>query len=303
MTTCAPPACATAPRTADAHRGARRHGGGALCRSHRVAAPPHALRSGCPRRARRRGGGLRRGPAGRRTAPEGPPAHPADVRRRRHRRDHGGDRDVLGPGRAASARRSAPGRPGGRRRPPASPWRPPRPRPSAAWASGSRPAEAWRRPRSTTRSPSTPPAWVTGTPTTPRSASSPAATRPRSGRACSASRPSAFFDDPEAFLDPTRGQVVLLPNPVQPHSEGSVTLASADPAVAPRHRPQLLRRPARRGGHGGGDPQGARDRRRLARRRARRPGRSRRTWRGPTATRPAASRVTRCSRTWPATTR
>jgi choline dehydrogenase len=45
---------------------------------------------------------------------------------------------------------------------------------------------------------------------------------------------SAFFDDPEAFLDPTRGQVVLLPNPVQPHSEGSVTLVSADPAVAPR---------------------------------------------------------------------
>jgi len=28
--------------------------------------------------------------------------------------------------------------------------------------------------------------------------------------------------------------VVVLPNPVQPHSEGSVTLASADPAVQPR---------------------------------------------------------------------
>lgn len=46
--------------------------------------------------------------------------------------------------------------------------------------------------------------------------------------------PSAFFEDPEAFLDPTRGQVVVLPNPVQPHSEGSVTLASADPAIPPR---------------------------------------------------------------------
>lgn len=46
--------------------------------------------------------------------------------------------------------------------------------------------------------------------------------------------PSAFFEDPESFLDPTRGQVVVLPNPVQPHSEGSVTLASADPAVHPR---------------------------------------------------------------------
>ncbi|MEO7754503.1 MAG: GMC family oxidoreductase N-terminal domain-containing protein, partial [Terracoccus sp.] len=45
---------------------------------------------------------------------------------------------------------------------------------------------------------------------------------------------SAFFEDPDAFLDPQRGQVVVLPNPVQPHSEGSVTLASADPATAPR---------------------------------------------------------------------
>ena len=46
--------------------------------------------------------------------------------------------------------------------------------------------------------------------------------------------PAAFFEDPDSFLDPTRGQVVVLPNPVQPHSEGSVTLASADPATAPR---------------------------------------------------------------------
>ncbi len=45
---------------------------------------------------------------------------------------------------------------------------------------------------------------------------------------------AAFFEDPDAFLDPQRGQVVVLPNPVQPHSEGSVTLASADPATAPR---------------------------------------------------------------------
>ncbi len=45
--------------------------------------------------------------------------------------------------------------------------------------------------------------------------------------------PDIFFEDPAAFLDPTRGQVVVLPNPVQPHSEGSVTLTSADPAVRP----------------------------------------------------------------------
>lgn len=44
---------------------------------------------------------------------------------------------------------------------------------------------------------------------------------------------AAFFDDAESFLDPTRGQVVVLANPVQPHSEGSVTLVSADPSVHP----------------------------------------------------------------------
>ncbi len=46
--------------------------------------------------------------------------------------------------------------------------------------------------------------------------------------------PSAFFECPESLLDPTRGQVVVLPNPVQPHSEGSVALASADLTVPPR---------------------------------------------------------------------
>jgi choline dehydrogenase len=46
--------------------------------------------------------------------------------------------------------------------------------------------------------------------------------------------PADFFEDAEAFLDPTRGQVVLLPNPVQPHSEGRLTLASSDAAVPPR---------------------------------------------------------------------
>jgi len=46
--------------------------------------------------------------------------------------------------------------------------------------------------------------------------------------------PAEFFDDAESFLNPTQGQVVVLPNPVQPHSEGSVKLVSADPAVHPR---------------------------------------------------------------------
>ncbi len=42
-----------------------------------------------------------------------------------------------------------------------------------------------------------------------------------------------YFEDAEAQLDPTKGVVVILPNPVQPHSEGSITLASADPNDKP----------------------------------------------------------------------
>ena len=45
--------------------------------------------------------------------------------------------------------------------------------------------------------------------------------------------PEDFFEDPEAELDPDRAVVVILPNPVQPHSEGSVTLRSADPLDKP----------------------------------------------------------------------
>ncbi len=42
-----------------------------------------------------------------------------------------------------------------------------------------------------------------------------------------------YFADAEAQLDPTKGVVVILPNPVQPHSEGSITLASNDIADKP----------------------------------------------------------------------
>ncbi len=46
--------------------------------------------------------------------------------------------------------------------------------------------------------------------------------------------PEDYFTDPATELDPTKGVVVMLPNPVQPHSEGTVSLASADPNAAPR---------------------------------------------------------------------
>jgi choline dehydrogenase-like flavoprotein len=46
--------------------------------------------------------------------------------------------------------------------------------------------------------------------------------------------PDAYFADPAAHLSADSQTVVLLPNPVQPHSEGEVRLASADPADHPR---------------------------------------------------------------------
>ena len=46
--------------------------------------------------------------------------------------------------------------------------------------------------------------------------------------------PSEFFRDPDAALSATAETVVVLPNPVQPHSEGEVCLVSSDAADAPR---------------------------------------------------------------------
>lgn len=42
-----------------------------------------------------------------------------------------------------------------------------------------------------------------------------------------------YFADPASQLDPNKGGVVILANPVQPHSEGSITLASSDPNDKP----------------------------------------------------------------------
>ena len=45
--------------------------------------------------------------------------------------------------------------------------------------------------------------------------------------------PDAYFGDAEEALSPMAQTVVVLPNPVQPHSEGQVRLASSDPADSP----------------------------------------------------------------------
>lgn len=46
--------------------------------------------------------------------------------------------------------------------------------------------------------------------------------------------PSDYFADPDTALSPDAETIVVLPNPVQPHSEGEVCLVSADVADAPR---------------------------------------------------------------------
>jgi choline dehydrogenase-like flavoprotein len=42
-----------------------------------------------------------------------------------------------------------------------------------------------------------------------------------------------YFDDPAVALSPTAENIFVLANPVQPHSEGEIRLASADPLAAP----------------------------------------------------------------------
>jgi choline dehydrogenase-like flavoprotein len=45
--------------------------------------------------------------------------------------------------------------------------------------------------------------------------------------------PDEYFDDPARRLGPDAESMIVLANPVQPHSEGEIVLASADPMVHP----------------------------------------------------------------------
>jgi choline dehydrogenase-like flavoprotein len=45
--------------------------------------------------------------------------------------------------------------------------------------------------------------------------------------------PDSYFDDPATTLGPEAESMIVLANPVQPHSEGEIRLASADPRAAP----------------------------------------------------------------------
>ena len=48
-------------------------------------------------------------------------------------------------------------------------------------------------------------------------------------RGCLRVDPDEYFDDPDQRLAPDAETVIVLANPVQPHSEGEIVLVSADP--------------------------------------------------------------------------
>jgi choline dehydrogenase-like flavoprotein len=52
-------------------------------------------------------------------------------------------------------------------------------------------------------------------------------------RTCLRVDPGEYFDDVEQRLAPDAETVIVLANPVQPHSEGEIVLASADPLDQP----------------------------------------------------------------------
>jgi choline dehydrogenase-like flavoprotein len=55
-------------------------------------------------------------------------------------------------------------------------------------------------------------------------------------RDCMRIDPSEFFEDPNVALGPDAESVIVLANPVKPHSRGEIVLASGDPAQAPEIR-------------------------------------------------------------------
>jgi choline dehydrogenase-like flavoprotein len=59
-------------------------------------------------------------------------------------------------------------------------------------------------------------------------------------RTCLRVDPAEYFDDPDRRLAPDARSVIVLANPVQPHSEGEIVLTSADPLDHPEIRMNYL---------------------------------------------------------------
>ena len=74
------------------------------------------------------------------------------------------------------------------------------------------------------------------TPTTRRSDSSSCGYNDDIWRGCLRIDPDEYFDDADVSLAADAESVIVLANPVQPHSEGEIVLASSDPLAHPEIR-------------------------------------------------------------------
>ena len=83
-------------------------------------------------------------------------------------------------------------------------------------------------------------------------------------RGCLRIDPDEYFDDPTVRLAPDAENMIVLANPVQPHSEGEIVLAERGPDRSSRHSHELLRGPPRHGGDDRRHPPSARRGRELA---------------------------------------
>ena len=90
--------------------------------------------------------------------------------------------------------------------------------------------------RCTTRAPGFRPASATTTVTTRRSPSFPAGYNCDLWHACLNVDTAQYFDDVSTRLAPDAESMIVLANPVLPHSEGEIVLESADPSVHPAIR-------------------------------------------------------------------
>ena len=63
-------------------------------------------------------------------------------------------------------------------------------------------------------------------------------------RGCLRVDPDKYFADPATTLGPTAESMIVLANPVQPHSEGEIRSWPARTRSRSRHPDELLRRPS-----------------------------------------------------------
>ena len=170
--------------------------------------------------------------AARRQAPEGPRAGRALLSGAGGRRLDGRGRHLVWPRRPARAGGPLPADPGDDARLPAElqALKQEAERRITEWATTGRGLVS--RP-CTRRARGSPPAWATITPTTRRSGFFACGYNPDIWQRCLRVDTDEYFDDAPRRLAADAESMIVLANPVQPHSEGEIVLESADPADHP----------------------------------------------------------------------